>query len=375
MKKNLQKLFVLLTVFIAVNASAQNQVYWREGFEPSSTPACDLTTTNPTSITPAPTSDISYYFNGVGGSWYAKNAYRTTGTNCGNGTNHVRFRNMGTTGTFDSGTLITPVVDYGIQEFHFLRARASRTYSLWVTNDTGALTTNWTFVTKLNSWANTTCQDTTVVIGSATAKRLKIITRAGLDVDIDSVYITSFSQIMPVKFNGVSASEANGIVKLNWNVATELNTNSYVIERSTNGDNYVAIGTVSLNKSKAYTWVDKTANAGANFYRIKAVDNNGSYMYSNAVKLTIGKNKSEFNVYPNPVSDSRLNIQLSGITSGNYKVNIYGMNGSLVYTTSLNSAGTSLANTIDLPSAVRAGTYTLEITNGSFKTVKSILVK
>lgn len=365
MKRNLQKLLFVACAMISINSFAQNQVYWREGFEPSATPACDLSTTKPTTFTPG-------YFTGNAGSWYSGGVYRTTGTGCPAGNNHVRLSNFNTAGP-DSNFMITPVVDFGIQEFHFLRARASRTYTIWTTNDTAATTANWTLSATLKSWGNPTCTDTTVVIASATAKRLKIVSKFGIDADIDSVILTSFAAITPVKFGGLSASEASGVVKLNWNVETEVNTNSYIVERAVSADNFVAIASVKANNAKLYSWIDRTPNSGTNLYRIKSIDNNGVITYSNIIRLTSGKTKSELSVYPNPVTNNKINIQVSGISAGNYTANLYSISGKLVHTATINSQGTTLSKSLELPTLPK-GNYTLEITNGTFRTTQSILI-
>lgn len=369
MKKSLHKLFILsIATLLGVQSFSQNQVYWREGFEPSGTPACDLTTTNPTAA-------VSYYFNGNAGVWYGNNVYRTTGTGCASaGLPHVRFRNIN--GVTDSGYLVTPIVDAGINEFHFLRARASRSYTLWVTNDTLATTTNWTPVVLVRSSASTvTCVDTTVIINSPTARRLKIVGRPGTDTDIDSVFITSVGVITPVKFGGLSASEANNFVKLNWNIETEVNINNYTIERSANGDVYTQIGVAAANKSVNYSWVDNAPNNGTNFYRIKATDKDGSIQYSSILRINVGKIKTGLTVYPNPVKGGKVNVELDGVSKGEYKVNIYNMVGSIVHTATLVSEGTSVSKAITLPTNVTNGNYTLEITNGSFKSAKIISVQ
>jgi hypothetical protein len=373
MKKSLQKLFLLTLVLSGLNSMAQNQVYWREGFEPSGTPACDLSATNPTSITPTVTS-VDYYFNGNAGIWYGHNVYRTTGNPCANaGAPHVRYRNIP---GGDSGYLVTPIVSAGINEFHFYRARATRAYTLWVTNDTLATTTNWTPVAYLKSSASTVlCTDTTVIINSATAKRLKIVGRPGTDTDIDSIWITSVGVITPVTFGGISASVASNLVKLNFNIATETNTNSYIIERSANGDAFTEVGTLKANHSVNYSWMDNSPNIGNNFYRIKAVDNNGTFQYSTVVRINVGKVKGGLNVYPNPVKGGQLNVELVGINKGEYKARIYNMNGNLVHTATILSEGTSLSKLVTLPSAITVGHYTLEVTNGSFKTTKLISVQ
>lgn len=365
MKRNLQKLLCIAFAVVSINTFAQNQVYWREGFEPSATPACDLSTVKPTTFSPG-------YFTGNAGVWYSGGVYRTTGTGCPAGNNHVRLSNFNTAGP-DSNFMVTPIVDFGIQEFHFYRARASRTYTIWTTNDTAATTSSWTLSATLKSWSNPTCADTTVVIASATAKRLKIVSKFGIDADVDSVILTSFAAITPVKFGSVSAAEANGVVKLSWNIETEVNTNSYVIEKAISADNFAPIATLNATNAKLYSWIDKTPNAGINLYRIKAIDKNGVITYSSAIRVNTGKTKSELSVFPNPVTNNKINVQVSGVASGNYTANVYSVAGKLVYTTTINSQGTTLSKSLDLPTMPK-GNYSLEITNGIFRATQSILI-
>ena len=91
MKKCLQKLSFVLFTLLSLNAISQNQVYWKEGFQPDATPACDLGTV-------APTVTGGNYFNGNAGSWYGFNVYSTTGPtgSCPTGASnsHVRYKNI-----------------------------------------------------------------------------------------------------------------------------------------------------------------------------------------------------------------------------------------------------------------------------------------
>jgi hypothetical protein len=103
-----------------------------------------------------------------------------------------------------------------------------------MTSDTSATTTNWTPVVLMKSSALTvTCVDTTVIIASATAKRLKIVGRPGTDSDVDSIMLTSFSAITPVTFGGISASAASNLVKLNFNIEQESIRSKYLTMNDT----------------------------------------------------------------------------------------------------------------------------------------------
>jgi hypothetical protein len=245
-----------------------------------------------------------------------------------------------------------------------------------MTSDTSATTTNWVPVVLMKSSAATVvCNDTAVIIASATAKRLKIVGRPGTDTDVDSIRVTSFSAITPVTFGAIAASENNGLVKLNFGIESEINMNSYVIERSANGDNFTQVATLNAIKASTYNWVDNTPNSGLNYYRIKALDKNGKQQFSNTVRINIGKTRGGLSVYPNPVKGGLLNVELNGISVGDYKVNIFNMSGALVHTTTLSSGGTNVSKSITLPATVKSGTYTLEVSNNTFKSSRMISVQ
>lgn len=312
MEKHLQKFLSLLLIIFSTSAFAQNEVYWKEGFEPSA--GCDLVTTVPTAT---PTG--AYFTGNNGTSWYTYGAYRTSGSaanNCSGvissiGVNHVRFSNAVTA---DSPYIVFPVVDFGIKELHMLRGRTNRRYNIYITNDTAATTTNWTYAAFVPVSANI-CTDTTVMINSATARRLKIVARMATDTDIDSVWITSFNQIVPVKFGAISVAEANGVVKLNWNVETESSIRNYEIQRAGSNNEYTTIGSLNANSAKYYNYIDKSINNGSFLYRVKAIGNDGKIFYSNAVKVSIGKiNAAELAVYPNPVKSGNINYKLMAST-------------------------------------------------------------
>lgn len=85
---------------------------------------------------------------------------------------------------------------------------------------------------------------------------------------------------LPVKWLQVSINDQNvGTASLFWQVQ-EIDVSHYIVEQSNNGLNYTAIGNLSSkgNGINSYTF---TANTElGNYYRIKQVDNNGSFTYS-----------------------------------------------------------------------------------------------
>jgi len=109
-------------------------------------------------------------------------------------------------------------------------------------------------------------------------------------------------------------------VVLNWEVENEVNLKEYVVERSVNGTYFIAIGSVTATGSKAYAYSDDAnTNKGSRvYYRLKKVDKDGSFTYSDVFSLHIPLNV-KFSVYPNPASDI---IQLQFNSNNNATIQI-----------------------------------------------------
>ena len=131
---------------------------------------------------------------------------------------------------------------------------------------------------------------------------------------------------LPVELTTFTASaEENGIT-LQWKTATETNNYGFDIERSTistnsnvipNGvdggiDEWNKIGFVNgagnSNSTKSYTFTDTSAVNGKKYkYRLKQIDYNGSYIYSNTVVAAAKLKPSNYTLsqnYPNPFNPS-----------------------------------------------------------------------
>lgn len=366
MKKNLRYVFVAaLAIGSFISAKAQNEVYWREGFQ--SDQGCDLTSI-------APTATGGSYFTGQAGTWYAFNAYRTTGTGCPAGNDHVRYKNI--SGVTDSGYLVTPIVYFGVKELHLLRARASRSFTVWATSDTLATTTNWTVVaTAASSAATVTCVDTTFLINSGSTKRLKIVGRPGTDSDLDSFFVTSVAHIAPVKFGNINLSQTNGFVKVSWDVLTEINTEKYYIERSANGVDFSAIGSLTAINASKYSFVDNTPLANVTgYYRIKTVDKDGSIGYSTIVKIGGKQVKADIAVVPNPVIGGLLNLQMNNLARGTYTASLFDAAGKQVFSKVIVAETGNTLQVIQLTN-VKAGMYQLQVSNGDVKINKAVFVQ
>ncbi len=132
----------------------------------------------------------------------------------------------------------------------------------------------------------------------------------------------------------------------------------YVIERSSNStSNFKEIARVSSNnRIQDYSYADNTFSAGINYYRIKAVDNNGGVTYSDIISETDNNaSASSFSIYPNPVKDV---LHVSGLNATvNYELRIMNANSNVMRKTSVQNASVYNWNL----NGLKAGVYYLNI--------------
>ena len=120
---------------------------------------------------------------------------------------------------------------------------------------------------------------------------------------------TSVPVILPVELLSFSASLEEQAVSLDWVTASENNNNFFEIQRSTSKGDWEVIGEVlgfgTTTEMKDYTFADMSPLSGIAYYRLRQVDFNGQFEYTNIVSVN---SKSalmaiDFSVYPNPCNN------------------------------------------------------------------------
>ena len=112
--------------------------------------------------------------------------------------------------------------------------------------------------------------------------------------------------ILPVELVRFTAEVVNSNeVLLKWVTESEENNKHFIVERSTDGERFEIIGTVEGNGTTAstsvYQYLDEAPYFGRNYYRLKQVDFNGRFEFSEVVSVTIeGNDLPDAIVYPNP---------------------------------------------------------------------------
>ena len=175
-----------------------------------------------------------------------------------------------------------------------------------------------------------------------------------------SAYATRYSIVfgaspLPVKNISLTAAKlGNSQVAVKWSTIGESNISSYKIERSSNGNSFTALATVSPSTAHSYSYIDASATAGTNYYRIKVIDVTGAVSYSKVV--TINTSNSNISVYPNPVTGTNFKVSLGN--SGKYNVSVVNMLGQKVFSTVINHTSGTLSS-VAMTKQLAAGNYRL----------------
>lgn len=108
----------------------------------------------------------------------------------------------------------------------------------------------------------------------------------------------------PVKLISFTGGLSNNKNTLTWNTTCETTVKNYIIESSSNGKDFNAIGTQQSNVScnaNRYQYIDERNTSGITYYRLRIIDISGTITYSNVLRIN-GQNKVfNINIYPNPV--------------------------------------------------------------------------
>jgi hypothetical protein len=120
---------------------------------------------------------------------------------------------------------------------------------------------------------------------------------------------------LPLQWLQFTASKQGGGVVLNWRTTAEQGTRDFLVQHSTDGQNWKNIGTVeaSGNNSaeQSYSFVHGMPVKGLNAYRLLQRDVDGRSSYSRIATVNL-KADEQFRVYPNPVVNGKLHVELQG---------------------------------------------------------------
>lgn len=169
---------------------------------------------------------------------------------------------------------------------------------------------------------------------------------------------------LPLKLISFQGSVQEDGVELVWTTADETNVWKFEVEKSVQEGSFSKIGEVqALNVAAgAYRWKDRSTAGGNNLYRLKMIDHDGSFVYSDILNLKLTENKAEqMAVYPVQASLKRFSIVMPATAEkGKYNVALFDAGGRNVFKTELIRQGQQQL-ALDLPAHIGGGVYVLVV--------------
>lgn len=196
--------------------------------------------------------------------------------------------------------------------------------------------------------------------------------------DGSTTTVTVVAAPLPLSILSFNASLNNCQPALKWVTESEINTDRFEIESKSisNSSTWTSVATLPAKGAIAkstynYTDINILNNSTRVFYRLKMIDKDGSFKYSDVLPVLVECNKIQALAYPNPVQDGRLYVSLTGI-NGNVNGTLVSITGQVLSKNKLING----TNTLDVKN-IADGTYVLNIEgdNGFSKKIKVVIHK
>ena len=126
--------------------------------------------------------------------------------------------------------------------------------------------------------------------------------------DIDAVCALTSISTLPIILTSFNIqSRKNRTINLHWTTSSETNNDHFIIERSQDGRHFKKIGRVkgegTTNIKQSYNFTDRNPFDKVSYYRLKQVDYDGRFSFSDVRSIHSKIDNEKPSIYPNPVTD------------------------------------------------------------------------
>ena len=194
--------------------------------------------------------------------------------------------------------------------------------------------------------------------------------------DFATSSLTVIAAPVPLTLISFSALLNNCEPVLKWVTESEINTDRFEIERSSaNASVFTMIGSLSATGSGAtksnYSFADNNIVTSTEkiFYRLKMIDKDGKFKYSEILPINVNCKITSVSVYPNPIKNGKLYVSVTGLKN-NTQATLLSVAGQYILQTKVNN-GTNFINV----STLANGVYILNMVEekGLTKRVKVVI--
>lgn len=207
------------------------------------------------------------------------------------------------------------------------------------------------------------------------------------DYPLSASEVLAFGNVggtLPVELSSFSAIQSKGSIVLNWETASEKNNSGFSVERKSENQNWQQVGFVSgygtSTEKHSYSFTDQSAGSGKYSYRLKQMDFNGTFEYSQVVEVLLTPSEFKmYNNYPNPFNPSTI-IAYELPTDAFVTLKVYNTTGEqvaeLVNEYQVTGKYNKSFNTSSVSSSLPSGIYFAELrANEKVQRIKMMLLK
>ncbi len=182
------------------------------------------------------------------------------------------------------------------------------------------------------------------------------------------------SNPLPIELIFFSAKVVGSEVELEWKTAGELNNDYFTIQRSAGDLHFANIGQIkgggSSTTLKSYHFTDLAAMPGRSYYRLKQTDFDGSFKFSEVVKVDLEVTAATVTIFPNPTTNNEFSLNFHNPTETPTSIIIYDLLGREVFNEVVSPG--ALLHTIRLVDSP-AGVYSIQIVNTEYSSQRVVL--
>jgi len=214
-------------------------------------------------------------------------------------------------------------------------------------------------------------------LGTATEGIVRSASSQSFSEKIFVMGSTDDANPLPVEMVFFRAANMLNRVELNWQTASEINNDFFEVQRSFDGQEFEVIGLVEGNGNSLtsidYDFKDYAPLAGDSYYRLRQVDFDGAFEYSEVVKVKRGQD-SDLVAVPNPTQAHNIQLRLSGFhAEQKVQVTIFDIQGRRHYQAIHNPSDFNKA--LPINQNLNSGIYIVDVKQGNISKKVRLMIR
>ncbi len=166
--------------------------------------------------------------------------------------------------------------------------------------------------------------------------QFELISPAAVDYLAIDNFVFENIATLPVEIISFDAISRDDAMRLYWSTVSEINNATFEIERKDVAGEFGTIGEIegrgTSTTRQDYTFVDQSPQEGENIYRLKQVDFDGQFSYSQTLSVDyVSKERRIGEFYPNPSPSGIVNLDYLSLESEELSVSVLDIAGRIIH--------------------------------------------